>query len=118
MIISGAVDVDEPCAGACVPAAAVEPCATAGVGAAEVDVFVVIAGAAGVEEPFAGAEMPAEGDDPAATVSTCGVERAVSATSGASFAALGRTVSRGAGTDGLTVEPFADASMPDDACEP
>jgi hypothetical protein len=118
VVIAGAAEVDEPCAGAGVPADAVEPCASAGVGAAEVDVFVVIAGAAGVDEPRARAEVPAEGDDPAATVSTCGVERAVSSTSGALLIALGRTVSVGAGTDGLTVEPFAVASMPDDACEP
>lgn len=77
------------------------------VGAAEVDVFVVIAGATGVDDPFAVAEMPAAGEDPAATVSTWGVERAVSATSVASLAALGRTVSDDEGIAGLTVEPFA-----------
>ena len=118
VVIAGAAEVDEPCAGAGVPAAGEEPCATAGVGAAEVDVFVVIAGAAGVDEPCARAEVPAEGDDPAATVSTCGVERAVSSTSGALLIALGRTVSVGARTDGLTVEPFAVASMPAEAYEP
>jgi hypothetical protein len=53
-----------------VPADAVEPCAVAVVGAAEVDVFVDIAGATAVDEPFAGVGMPAAGEDPAETVST------------------------------------------------
>ena len=46
------------------------------------------------------------------------MERAVNATSGASFAALGRTVSEEAGIDGLTVEPWACATVPSDGVEP